>query len=53
MRVGQASEVAYGATAFDTIDDVINKVRRLIWHYHAGWLTSTIHFDFHDYQNIL
>jgi transposase len=44
---------AYGATAFDTIDDVINKVRRLIWHYHAGWLTSTIHFDFNDYQNIL
>ena len=44
---------AYGATAFDTIDDVINKVRRLIWHYHAGWLTSTIHFDCNDYQNIL
>lgn len=44
---------AYGATAFATIDDVINKVRRLMWHYHAGWLTSTIHFDFNDYQNIL
>ena len=44
---------AYGATAFDTIDDVINKVRRLIWHYHAGWLTSTIRFDCNDYQNIL
>jgi len=43
---------AYGATACDTIDDVINKVRQLIWHYHAGWLTSTIHFDFHEYQNI-
>jgi transposase len=43
----------YGATAFDTIDDVISKVRQLIWHYHEGWLTSTIHFDFTDYQRIL
>jgi transposase len=44
---------AYGATAFDTIDDVIHKVRQLMWHYHAGWLTSTIHFDFNEYQSIL
>jgi transposase len=43
----------YGATAFDTIDDVICKVRQLIWHDHEGWLTSTIHFDFNDYQSIL
>lgn len=43
----------YGATAFDTIADVINRVRQLIWHYHEGWLTSTIHFDFTDYQSIL
>lgn len=43
----------YGATAFDTIDDVISKVRQRIWHYHEGWLTSTIHFDFKDYQRIL
>jgi len=28
-------------------------VRQLIWHYHEGWLTSTIHFDFKDYQSIL
>jgi transposase len=43
----------YGATAFDTIDAVLSKVRQLIWHYHEGWLTSTIHFDFKDYQSIL
>ena len=43
----------YGATAFDTIDDVISKVRQRIWHDHKGWLTSTIHFDFTDYQSIL
>jgi len=43
----------YGATAFDTIDAVLSKVRQLIWHYHEGWLTSTIHFDFNLYQEIL
>jgi transposase len=43
----------YGATAFGTIDDVISKVRQLIWHSHEGWLRSTIHFDFKDYQSIL
>ena len=43
----------YGATAFDTSDDVIHKGRQLIWPYHEGGLTSTIHFDCKDYQNIL
>jgi hypothetical protein len=42
-----------GATAFDPIDDVINKVRQLGWHDHEGWLTSTIHVNFTDYQSIL
>lgn len=43
----------YGATAFDTLDAVLSKVRQLIWHSHEGWLTSTIHFNFTDYQGIL
>jgi transposase len=43
----------YAATAFHTIDAVISRIRQLIWHYHEGWLTSTIHFDFKDYQQIL
>ena len=43
----------YGATAFGTMDDVISKVRQLIWHSHEGWLRSTIHFDFKDYLSIL
>jgi len=42
-----------GATTFDTMKDVLRKVRQLIWHYHAGWLTSTIHFDFTLYQETL
>jgi transposase len=43
----------YGATAFDTIEDVLRKIRQLIWHDNEGWLTSTIHFDFTLYQEIL
>jgi transposase len=43
----------YGATAFATIDDVIHRVRQLVWQYHEGWLTSTIYFNFTDYQSIL
>ena len=39
----------YGATAFDTIDDVISKVVSLLA-YHEGWRTSTIHLDFTDYH---
>ena len=43
----------YGATAFNTIEDVLQKIRQLIWHYNEGWLTATIHFDFTLYQEIL
>ena len=43
----------YGATAFDTIEDVLRKIRQLIWHYNEGWLTATIHFDFTLYREIL
>ena len=43
----------YGATAFDTLEDVLRKSRQLIWHDHEGWLTSTIHFDCTLYQEIL
>ena len=43
----------YEATAFTTIADVITRVRQIVWHYHEGWMTSTIHFDFTDYQSIL
>ena len=43
----------YGATAFDTIDDVITRGRPLVGHDHEGWLTSPIHFHFTAYQSIL
>jgi transposase len=43
----------YGATTFVTIEEVITKIRQMIWHYNEGWLTSTIHFEFAPYQEIL
>lgn len=43
----------YGATACDTMEDVLRKSRQLIWHDNEGGLTSTIHFDFTLYQEIL
>jgi hypothetical protein len=33
------------ATAFATIDDIITRVRQVVWHDHEGWMISTIHFD--------
>jgi transposase len=43
----------YGATTFATIENVISKVRQMLWHYNEGWLTSTIHFEFAPYLEIL
>jgi transposase len=42
-----------GATAFDTIEDVLSTIRHMIWHSHEGGLTSTMHFAFEPYQEIL
>jgi transposase len=42
-----------GAIAFDTIEAVIAKMRQLLWHYHEGWLTTSIHFDFAPDAQIL
>lgn len=43
----------YGANAFMTIEEVFSKIRKLIWHYNEGWLTTTIEFDFVSYTKIL
>ena len=43
----------YGVSAFATIEAAIDKLRRLIWHYHEGWSVTDIHFDFESYRHIL
>jgi hypothetical protein len=42
-----------GATALDTIADVIHRGRQLVWHAQQGWLTATIHGHGADYQSIV
>jgi hypothetical protein len=42
-----------GATAFDTIEEVLQKVQQLLWHDNEGWVTSTMHFDCILYQRNL
>ena len=37
----------------DTIEAMIARMRQLIWHYNEGWLTTSIHFDFAPYTEIL
>jgi transposase len=43
----------YGASAFETIEEVIAKIRKLTWHYREGWLKTIIQFDFVLYAKIL
>lgn len=43
----------YGTSAFVTVEAVMARMRRLIRHYNAGRLTTSIHFDFASYAQIL
>ena len=43
----------YGCKSFKTMDDVVSKIRKLIWHYNEGQLISTIQFNFNAYAQIL
>lgn len=43
----------YDASAFATIEVVIAKSRQWIWNDNEGWLTTSIHFDFTPYDELL
>jgi transposase len=43
----------YGCKSYKTIDGVISKIRKLIWHYNEGRLVTTIRFNFSAYVEIL
>lgn len=43
----------YGAYAFDSIEKVIQRIRKFVWHYHENWLVFRIRFRFQPYQNLL
>ena len=46
-------ETVYRGRAYQTIDQIIDRVRKLIWHYHEGRLVKPIGFTFELYQEIL
>jgi transposase len=39
----------YGCKSYKTIDEIITKIRKLIWHYNEGRLLTTIRFNFTAY----
>ena len=43
----------YGCKSYKTMDGVISKIRKLIWHYNEGRLVATIRFNFSAYVEIL
>ena len=43
----------YGCKSYKTIDEIITKIRQLIWHHNEGRLTTTIHFNFTAYAELL
>lgn len=43
----------YGCKSYKTMDEVISKVRKLIWHYNEGRLVTTIRFNFSAYAELL
>jgi transposase len=43
----------YGCKSYKTIDGLISKIRKLIWHYNEGRLLTTIRFNLRAYVEIL
>jgi len=43
----------YGNNAYQSIKEVISKIRKIIWHYHKNRLVDSINFNFKPYAEIL
>lgn len=43
----------YGCKSFTTIEELIQKIRKLIWHYQEGRTVSTINFNYDAYADLL
>lgn len=43
----------YGCKSYKTMDEIITKIRKLIWHYNEGRLVTTIRFNFTAYAELL
>ena len=43
----------YGCKSYKTMDEIMTKIRKLIWHYNEGRLVTTIRFNFAAYARLL
>lgn len=43
----------YGFKSYETMDELIAKIRKLLWHYNEGRLVTTIRFNFNAYAKLL
>lgn len=43
----------YGCKSYKTMDEIMVKIRKLIWHYNEGRLVTTIRFNFTAYAELL
>lgn len=43
----------YGCSAFQSVNEVVSKIRKFIWHYHKKDIVDPINFNFKPYVEIL
>jgi hypothetical protein len=43
----------YGSKSYERMEDVIKRMRQLIWHYQENKMTSKIQFNFGPYQKLI
>jgi transposase len=43
----------YGSKSYAQIEEVISRIRQLIWHYQENRIVSKIQFDFGIYKNLI
>jgi len=43
----------YGVKSFRFIEEIVSRIRKLIWHYNENWLIASIKFNFEVYTEII
>lgn len=46
-------QTVYGCKSFTTMEELLQQVRKLIWHYHEGRTVSKINFNYDAYADLL
>lgn len=50
---GWLKKHVYGSKSYTQIEEVISRIRQLIWHYQENKIVSKIQFDFGPYKNLI